>query len=1058
MFKKFYKLLMVLVPLFALMGAQNLQAQEMTVTGNVSEMDLPGGLPGVNVIIQGTTQGTVTSVEGDYSITVPAAESVLVFSSVGYISEERTVGNQSTINVTLVPDITSMEEVVVVGYGTTKKVNLTGAVDVIKADRLETRPIANAGEGLQGLSPNLNVTVLSGDPTVAPELNIRGFESINGGAPLVLVDNVPMDLNNINPEDIESISVLKDGAASAIYGARAAFGVVLVTTKKGTKGMQIRGSSMFTWKQPIFHRDPITNVYDYAVEENRIVGREGDPPIHDEETLERLRNYWDDPANQPAYDVINGTFVRFDNENLAEELLSGTSPQQKYDVSISGASDNASYYSSFGYLRTDGFWNHPGNNKFERYNALVKGDFKVTDWMSFEQQVNVNLTRNDEPSDADINSLIRQSPFRFHRVPLIPGYEELEGKYWNHGLMLLPQLENGGRKTMKENDVWLKSGITIRPLKRLSIKTDFAYNIFFRDDQKAFPLYETIIPDQLDDPIRLVGQDKIETERRNDQRYVFNAFAEYLITDFENHNIKAMIGFNQEWLNFSSISADRRTFYSPTVPNLAATYGIPEIDGNTNQNTIRGAFYRLNYSYKDRYLVEANGRYDGTSRFSTADRFGFFPSVSVGWRISEEPFMAATRSVIDNLKIRASYGTLGNQSIRQYNSRNQDYYPYISTLNPNNSSQFLLNSGTQMPYVNLPNLISPTLTWETVNTKNIALDVAMLGNRLEASFDVYERETLDMLLRRSYPDVLGQAAPPENGADLSTKGWEVSLKWRDEVGKNLSYYADFNLADWKTKITRYDNPTGAIGDGEGDLRADANDVDFYEGMTIGEVWGYETNGIIQTEEQLAGIPDQSYLSGDAWLVGDIEYVDQNGDGKVDEGINTLSDPGDRKVIGNTTPRYSFGLNAGINYKGITLDVFFQGVGKRDYMPEAGSWTWFFPWRSEGADKSWITDTWREDNRGAYFPAASKDPRNFKTSTQYIQDASYIRLKNISLGYNFPKSMIDRVGLGNLRVYVTGMNLWTLSNIRKPLDPEYVYDRSIDYPLFVSYTAGIVIGL
>ncbi|MGF1636919.1 MAG: SusC/RagA family TonB-linked outer membrane protein [Cyclobacteriaceae bacterium] len=1048
MMKEFYKLLRICILLIALMGVLEVHAQSINVTGRVVDAESPEGLPGVNVMIKGLTKGTVTDTEGRYSLDVPDGDAILVFSSVGYLTEEVNVGNRKIIDMNLTADITALEELVVVGYGSQKKANLTGAVDVVKGDVLENRPIVNAAQGLQGMSPNLNVTIPNGDPTANAQFNIRGFESINGGAPLILVDNVPMNLNMINPNDIASLTVLKDGAASAIYGARAAFGVILIETKKGKKGsgLNVNVSSQFAWEQPIWHVDPITNGLEYALERNRARERDGSNPDYTPEYMEGLERYWNDPANNPAYEVVDGVFQNYAYTGLSNSLMSTTSPQQKIDVAISGATERANYYTSFGVLNTDGYINHPGNDNFKRYNVLMKGDFKVNKWLSVDQQVTVNIQRSNKPSEADINTMIRIEPIRAFEVPLIEGYEQYEGMYWDQAFLILPELENGGREIFSNTDLWMKSGITLTPTKRITIRSDFSYNIFNREFESARPQFEVLSYNlDQDTPINRVGDDQIDVRRDFNQYYVFNAYAQYEAADIKNHYFKAMVGFNQEWDYRTRVEGFGRTLLSPNIIDISATTGTQFITGNKMHSALRGAFYRFNYIYKDRYLFETNGRYDATSRFPKEDRFGFFPSASVGWRISQENFMEATRSVIDDLKIRASYGSLGNQYLENPN-RTPIFYPYIPSMN-SGFSNFIMGSGLT-PFVEFPGLVSPNLTWESVITKNIGMDLTLLTGKLNLTFDMYTRETRDMLMRRQYPSVLGATPPQENAANLMTKGWELSVKWRDKIGDKLNYFVDFNLADWSAEITKFDNPTGAIG----------GNNNYYVGQKLGEIWGYQTVGIIQNEDQLANIPDQSRISTNLWMVGDLEFADLNGDGAVTPGNNTLSDPGDRRIIGNTTPRYSFGINSGWNYKNFSLDIFLQGIGRRDYMPANNDWTWFYPWRAYYGDKSWITDTWSPDNPNAYFPEAQLNNKNFPAQTRYLQDASYIRLKNLNIGYNLPSTLISRIGLTSAKVFVGGQNLWEFTNIRKPLDPEYVFSNSINYPLFRSYTMGLVVNL
>lgn len=1008
-----------------------------TVTGQVQDAD-GNALSGATVSLKSNSAvSTSTDAQGRFSLTVSGNAPVLVISFVGFKSAEVPVSTDAPVLVKMEMGQKATEEIVIVGYGTTKKVNLTGAVDVVKADRLENRPIVSAGEGLQGLAPNLNVTVTSGDATKGVDFNIRGFESINGGAPLILVDNVPMDLNQINPEDIKSVTVLKDGAASAIYGARAAFGVILVETKSGRRGTDIRVSSQFSWNKPIWHVNPIENGYEYALERNRIDNRDGRTPTYNADYLEGLRKYYEDPANNPAYELINGTFQNYAYNNMANTLMGTYSPRQKYDLSISGAADRASYYTSFGYLNTDGYLNHPANDNFKRYNVLLKGDYKIKDWISLDQQITINMQRSDKPAAADINTIIRNEPIRPHAVPRIPGYEQYEGKYWNHALMIYPQLQDGGRERFSTSDLWLKSGLTVKPFKGFTVRSDFSYNTYNREYENAQPAFQVISYTlNQTNPVETFGDDRIEVSRQFNQYYVFNTYAEYVVPKLKNHYLKGMVGYNQEWDYNTSISGNARTFISPNVVDISATSGLQQISGGKSHATLQGLFYRLNYNYKERYLIEANGRYDGTSRFPKKDRFGFFPSFSAGWRISEEAFMEPIRHVISNLKIRASYGSLGNQLL------GSNYYPYISAMNAG-FSNYIMGSG-QIPVIYMPGLVSPTLTWEKVVSRNLGLDLVLFNGKLESFFEVYTRDTKDMLMRKDYPDVLGTGSPQENAADLRTKGWEASVKWRDRVSKNLNYYVDFNLSDWTSKITKYDNPTGALSE-------------YYVGQTLGEIWGYQTVGIIQNQEQLSKMANQDRL-GNGWMIGDIQFADLDGDGIISQGENTISNPGDRRVIGNNNPRYSFGLNSGVQFKGFFLDVFFQGIGKRDYMPSRSDWTWFYPWRSYNGDKSWLTDTWREDNPDAYFPASSIGTRNFPPQTRYLQNASYIRLKNLTIGYELPKAMLKRIGLSTMKVFVGGQNLWEYSNIRKPLDPEYIFSSSINYPLFRSYTFGLNLNL
>ncbi len=1011
-------------------------SQNIQISGKIiDEEGLP--LPGVSVVIKGTTTGTVTGADGNYSLNNISSDATMVFSFVGMKTKEVAVKGKTIINVTMESEAYGLAEIVAVGYGTQKKANLTGSVDMVTAERLESRPISNVGEGLQGLIPNLNVTIYSGDPTRSTDLNVRGFESINGGAPLILVDGVPMDLNRINPNDIESITVLKDAAAGAVYGARAAFGVVMVKTKKGTGAINVRLSSELSREVPIFHVTPVTNGYEYATIRNQILINGGGTQYYNDDYMARLKTYWDDPENQPGYAVVDGHFENYEYTRMAEEVMNSYAPKQKYDLSVSGSTDKSSFYSSFGYLSQDGYQNSPGRDKFKRYNVLMKGDFVVNDWLSINQQVTINSQSSNKPSEGGINSVIRVEPIRATVVPYLEDYPELEGEYWSQPFQMQAELERAGRTKWSNTDTWLKSGIALNPVKNLNIISDFSYRIYNRQYERGAPPFYTISMDLTKPDVKdWYGDNIVEVSSDHDQYYVFNAYTEYVLDKFEDHYIKGMVGFNQEWGRYTGVNGSALYPVAANVIDIGATTGTQMITGSKQHTSLRGAFYRFNYIFRDKYLFEANGRYDGTSRFSKDSRFGFFPSFSAAWRISKEGFMAGATNWLDDLKFRLSYGTLGNQLL------GSNYYPYIATMKVTETNVPLATG--KLPVIQMPGLISPDLTWETVITKNAGVDITLLKQRLSSSFDIYSRATTDMLMRIDYPDILGTAAPYQNAADLINKGWEFTLKWRDNVSKDLSYDFSLALADWTAEITKYENPTGAIGE-------------HYVGEKLGEIWGYETAGFIQDEEQLANMPDQSAL-GTGWQLGDLEFKDLNGDGAINQGSNTLSDPGDRKIIGNNSPRYTIALNTGIKYKDFSVAAFIQGVGKRDYYPSSNSWTWFFPFASLNMDRTWIEDAWRPDNRDAYWPIIQYNTKNYAPQTRYLQNAAYIRLKNITLSYDLPEKLISKVALKSAKFYIAGQNMWEISKIHHPLDPEYVFSNSIDYPLARTYTVGVIINL
>ena len=1035
--------------------------QDITIKGMVT--DASGvALPGATIQVVGTTKGTSTDFDGKYQITLPKG-SIISVSYVGYVTKEILVDNQTIINIELKEDTEDLDEIVIVGYGTQKKANLTGSVGSVTGEVLENRPIASVGQGLQGVIPNLNVNIRNGDPAQGIDFNVRGFESINGGNPLILIDGVPGNLNTLNPNDIASVTVLKDAAAAAVYGARAAFGVVLVETKKGKSGkMKATFSAEYAIAKPIIFFDPVNDPYEYALARNKAELRTNGVALYDDERLARLKAYSDNPTEANAW-YVDGTDLEYNGFNdYQNKLLADYSPQEQYNMSISGANDKSSYYASFGHLSKDGYLKNDAKNiKFKRYNALIKGDAKIKDWLSLDSRALVSIEKDDRPhpysNDAYLNTLARVSPITPLTFPDLPYYimpgdradfEQYIGLHYQT-LNFLPYIEQGGRNVSKRTNLTLTQGITLNPIKRLNVRGEFSANLNYSNAENVRSKVNVIDSEfekNLDLNSIRIGNgfsetDYIENRSDNDQYFVFNTYADYTIDNGDDHYFKGMVGFNQEWGLFQYIAARANSLITPGVTDLNATTGTQQTFGGKEDVSLRGAFYRINYIYKDKYLFEFNGRYDGTSRFPKDDRFGFFPSSSVGWRITKENFMSGTSSWLSDLKLRWSYGTLGNQLL-------SDYYPAISTMGVGTSRYRFAPGLTPEPYVTPANLVSPTLTWESVTTRNFGVDIALFKNRFNFSLDLYTRETADMLSAGDpLPGIAGTDSPAINAADLETKGWEISATWKDNVGKDFNYDVTLAFADSESKITKFDNPTGSL-----DTR--------YVGQTIGEIWGFVTEGIFQSDQEVADAPDQSQL-GTNWQAGDIRYADLNGDGVITRGNNTLDDPGDQKIIGVSRPRGNFGITSNIRYKAFSLNVFFQGVLAYDYLPSAASHQLFYPFNSGAVERYYLTDTWSEDNRDAYFSApynsAAGSKKNILPQSRYVQDGAYIRLKNLTLNYNLPDKLLSAIGMSQASIYASGMNLFEFTKMRKPLDPEVRPTLNQEYYKQRIYSLGLKVS-
>lgn len=1004
-------------------------------------------LIGVSVLVKGTAIGVITDFDGKFVLDVPNGNSDIIFSYIGYKDQIIKATGKEKLHIVLKEDNQQLEEVVVVGYGTQKKANLSGSVASVGSEALEGKPIVSAGQGLQGVIPNLNISIKSGDPSQSPTYNIRGNTSINGGGPLVLVDGVPMSVDDLNPNDIKSVTVLKDAGSAAIYGARAAFGVILVETKNATEGKSvIKFNAELTLNCPIFNMDPVTDPYEYVNLFNSAQLRDLKTAMYDDDYVAGVKAYKDDPVNNPEWSIKNGEYRFYGNNNYRNRIITDSSPMQKYDLSISGSGQKNKYYLSFGFMDTKGFYKPSSKNEdYKRFNVIAKNDVELNSWLKSDSKIIFNSNTSDKvhiyDGEVSLTSFARVAPVRAIDFPSgVPGYESLAGSYFNT-LNMIPMIENGGRDINRNNTIWLTQGLTASPIKDLKLRAEFSYKVNNSktsiDAKRVFVLANG----QFDGGSNYASYGKTANDfisdiSTNNQYYVINAFAEYSKT-LGDHYLKVMGGYNQEWLKNTSVTAKAFGHASQSISDVSATIGAQQTFGAQSELALMGYFSRVNYSFKDRYLFEFNGRYDGTSRFPSDSRFGFFPSFSAAWRISNEKFMEWSKPYIDNLKLRASYGELGNQAV-------SSYYPYISTMAVGTSTYQFDNSGF-IPTVSAPGLVSPSLTWESVVTTNFGIDILLLNQRLDISFDAYKRKTKDMLMGVAYPSTLGTASPQENGADLETKGWELAVKWRDNIGKDFNYDITLSLSDYQAEITRYNNPTGAIDN-------------YYVGKKLGEIWGFRTYGIFQSEEEIAQAPSQKAIN-TRWIPGDIRFCNLNDDDVISRGNRTLDDHGDLEVIGNTTPRYSYGVNLNMSYKNFSLSMFFQGVGKRDYYPATGGYTWFFPYLGENIEKYWIDECWSEDNRDAYFPGPLyNNAKNYESQTRFLQNAAYCRLKNLMIGYNLPKSFINKVGIQSARISLSGANLFTITNIHKPLDPEYIYSGNMTYPLMKTYSASISLTL
>jgi len=1047
--------------------------QQQTVLGIVKDQSgIP--LPGVSVSVIGSNkrQGVSTNEKGAFSLTVPFGAQ-LSFSMIGYISQTLSAKHGSSMEVSMKEGQADLEEVVVVGYGTQKKANLTGAVDQVGKEVFENRPLTSTTRGLQGVIPNLNIRMTDGKPTRTAEFNVRGITSIGAkGAALVLIDGVPGNADLLNPNDIESVTVLKDAASAAIYGARGSFGVVLITTKTPTKERSvINYSSGYSRNDHTVRPDLVTEGYPWAKTFNDAFSSwndySADPQKANsvfpwsQEYLEELRKRHE-AGNTPSVDIdpATGNYVYYGNTDWLKELYADHTPSMEQQLSFSGSGEKTSFYLSGRYNNQGGIFRY-NPDKFNQYNIRAKGSIQAKDWLRIENDIAYNERGYftpilNHPSNTPVWRRISDEAFPVAML------RNPDGTLTENASIVFGSFLSG-------NNHWDESRRQTRNTTRLftnffdnklKINGDFTFDKTFYNRTRLY----TPVPYSNAPGVSLErGINKMNELTENTTYLALNTYGQYT-NHFGKHNVSALLGYNYERSKLDRRYVERDNLINPSLPDFSLIDGQNfTLTGGGDEWLTAGGFYRITYDYEGKYLLETNGRYDGSSKFPNGQQWGFFPSISGGWRISEENFWRNNlKNVIGEMKLRASYGSLGNGNI--------DPYQFLETMNVVKSG--LILGGITPNYTSNPNVIPDGLTWEKATTINLGADISLIKNRLSTTFDWYTRKTTNMFtVGLPLPAIFGTGVPKGNYADLKTIGWELSVAWRDEIktAKPIHYDLRFTLADSRAFITRFNNPLNLI-------------TTYYEGQRVGDIWGFVNDGFFSNQQDIDNHADQSLIrvsAANTPLPGDLKFRDLNGDGVIDQGTNTLGNPGDQKIIGNTESRYQFGFNANFSWNNFFLTSFFQGVGKRDFMP--GSDNSLF-WGPYNRPYSWhptyvVENMWSEENPDAYFPRLrgytalnSRGELTFN-QTRYLQNAAYIRLKSFSIGYNLPKSWLEKVKVENLSVYFTGQNLWTWSPMFKHnpnMDPENIEradpelsagaGQGMAYPMLKTYTLGINVTL
>ncbi|MCS3554239.1 MULTISPECIES: TonB-dependent receptor [unclassified Sphingobacterium] len=1014
--------------------------QKRSISGTVKDQD-GKPLSGVTVTEKGRNNQVASSTGGKFEIEVTDKDAVLQFSIVGFEPKEVTIKNSDNIQVSLLSAMSDLEEVVVIGYGTQKKVNLSGAVASVGSKSLESRPLTNLGQGLQGLIPNLNISMNGGKPGSTANYNIRGTTSINGGGPLILVDNVQMDPNLINPADVESVTVLKDAASTAIYGVRGAYGVVLITTKRGRKNMPVQIDYSIDYGLTRPTRLPKTmNSVEFIkghMEANKTGTLTSGQTATDPFTaldLQKAMEYIANPIPENSVYIQNPTDVRYryvGNTDWVAALYNGHAPQVQQNISLAGGSESTVYRASLGYFDQKGILK-AADQAYKRYNLALELRSDLNKWLTVGTNVKFNRENDNSPASRSIGNVeILNSGL----WPIVPIYHP-DGNFAGQGGFTseIAVLKQNGRSLTLENDLWLTGLFEIRPIKNVKIIGDYTWNTYTFNNTSNVKSFHEYGVDGIDLGLYpWTATSSVSERNSNDSYRVFNIYGQYENTFASKHYFKFMLGYNEEYKYLKGFNALARNLINQEMPALGLNNDVkPAVDAAIQDLALNGTFSRINYIYDNKYIVEVNGRYDGTSRYGRGKRYTFQPTGSVAWRMSEENFFKPLKSVLSEFKIRGSYGTIANQY-------NDAYYPYVATM-PYGLGQYIFGN-EQQTAVNAPGLVSSNFTWEKVTTANLGFDFAFLNSKLTGALDIYTRKTSNMLVAGfPAPAVLGTAVPQRNAADLKTKGFDLSLDWKDKIGEDFYYNVTLALSDYQATITKFDlNPLGTIGT-------------RYVGYKEGEIWGYETDGFFATDEEAAAT-NQSQLFGGKWLAGDIKFKDLNGDEKIDFGNNTISNAGDRKLIGNSTPRYQYSVNMGATYKGFDFTMFWQGIGKRDMML-GGNHFWGFTSEWATPSEALVGNYWTPENTDAYFPRLRfGGGGNFQTQTKYLQSAAYLRLKQLTLGYTLSPKLLEKIKVKNIRVYATGQNLFEFTKLYKNFDPEQ-FDRNNDYPLNRGFSAGV----
>lgn len=1073
-------------------------AQKHQVSGTVIDAASKEPVAGAAIMVKGTNIGTTTNADGTYSIKA-GDNDILVCQFFGYKNVEVAVGKRSVVDIAIEEDAQLLDATVVVGYGTLKKTQLVGAVENLSGEALESRSNPNITRSLQGQIPGLNIVQLDGKPSHQGQITIRSnptsYQSRKtassaggqkhsigqGGSALVLIDGVEGDLTTINSEDIETISVLKDAASAAVYGARGAFGVILVTTKNPAKDkvtVNYSGSVSVNRRNIMWEDHLVTDGLEWLdnfalffQNDKRTPQSPGTLPgnvnnrsdTYSAEYHEEFRRRRTDPTYENYGNIYGltakGNYAYYASTNWLDEFYKDNTLSQTHNLSISGSSNKLTYAVSGKYYDQDGIYKI-GEEEFKSYNLRAKGSLRFNDWIKLSNNTSVFKRKYHQPMVTGASQpLLRQ--FEHRGQPIYPIYNE-DGTLTFYGASCMYGAFSDGNTYQENNklDIITTTTLDLEPIKDvLKFSGDFTYKAI-RSDQVR--ISEMVGGYSAPESIEYYNSSSYKSAWRYNTDYISsNIVGTYTPKLGNNHDLNLVAGWNIEKTNYRRLYLSRNGLLVPSSPSFELM-DSPEfkVEDDGYDKTMVGVFARVNYTLLHRYIFEFAARYDGSSLFPESQRWGFFPSGSIGWRISEEPWMKWSRSWLDNFKVRANVGSLGNASV--------DPYSFMELMGVEKSTK-LFNDGFAY-YTTAASMIPDGLTWETVTTYDIGLDADFLKSRLSLSADYYIRNTTDLLINGpELPEVLGDSTPKGNYGALKTKGWEATIGWRDSFkagGKDFSYNIKASVWDSRTWVDEFYNMNGDI-------------FNYYKGKEIGEIWGFHTDGyFLSNEEANNYVIDNYHKNGSNFraYAGDLKFVDMNGNGKIDVGKATITDHGDLDRIGNAAPRFFFGINLGANWNGIGLSIFLQGVGKRDWYPSCESGFFWGMYNrpygylpkvhtTDAVQVDYSTENWVVTNadKNPYFTrqVAYSANRNVGPLTwendYYMQKAAYVRLKNLTVDYTFPTALTQKIHIQKLKIYFSGENLFTFSPIYKHtklFDPETLGYGDSDFGNNVGGLSGV----